>query len=346
MKRHRLAFLTFAALAALACQPGTNDTGPGTLASTNGSEVAAEIDGQPVTVAELDAWIKEDLFRGQAADPSELFELRDSALQQMFEERALEAEAQRRGVDIATLIDQEVAAQGALTDTELRAWYDENRARLNNAEFEDIQDQIRSFLERQRFGTAREAILESSQFTVYLEPPRVEVAAVGPSKGPADAPVTIVEFSDFECPFCSRVLPTLDQVMARYPNQVRIVYRNFPLRNHPRAGPAAEAALCAGEQEKFWVFHDMLFANSRKLSDDDLNGYAEELELDMPAFEACYTERRFAEQVARDFREGQAAGVTGTPAFLVIGVSLWGARPASDFYRTIDAELARLKEGA
>ena len=345
MKRHHPSVAALAALVTLACQPGSNETAPETLASANGTEVAAEIDGQPLTVAELDAWIKEDLFRAQAADPGELFELRDGALQQMFEERVLEAEAQRRGVDIETLLDQEIEAQGALTDAEIRTWYDENQARLNGAEFEAIQDQIRIFLGGQRAGKARQAILSNAQLIVHLEPPRVQIAATGPSKGPADAPVTIIEFSDFECPFCSRVLPTLDQVMARYPEQVRIVYRNFPLRNHPRAGPAAEAALCAEEQGKFWAFHDKLFANARSLSDDDLNGYAQTLELDMPAFEACYTERRFADQVAQDFREGQAAGVTGTPAFFVNGVSLSGARPPSDFYRAIDAELERLKEG-
>ena len=158
--------------------------------------------------------------------------------------------------------------------------------------------------------------------------------------------MTIVEFSDFQCPYCSRVLPTLTQVMERYPEDVRIVYRNFPLPSHQRASAAAEAALCAQEQGKFWAYHDKLFENSRALSDDQLKDHAKKLELDVPAFEQCQSEERFEEQIQNDVREARAAGVTGTPAFFVNGVLLSGARPAADFYRTIDAELERLKPGA
>ncbi|MDP7571917.1 MAG: thioredoxin domain-containing protein, partial [Myxococcota bacterium] len=113
-----------------------------------------------------------------------------------------------------------------------------------------------------------------------------------------------------------------------------------------RDNAAAEAALCAQEQGKFWAYHDKLFENSRALSDDQLKDHAKKLELDVPAFEQCQSEERFEEQIQNDVREARAAGVTGTPAFFVNGVLLSGARPAADFYRTIDAELERLKPGA
>ena len=126
---------------------------------------------------------------------------------------------------------------------------------------------------------------------------------------------------------------------------MRVVYRNMPLRNHQRARPAAEAALCANEQGKFWAYHDRLFENTRKLGDEDLLRYAEELELDAAAFSKCYEEKRFAHQVETDMEDGARAGVSGTPAFFVNGIMVSGAKPAEDFFRIIDAELERLDAG-
>jgi len=123
---------------------------------------------------------------------------------------------------------------------------------------------------------------------------------------------------------------------------VRVVYRNMTLGSHQRAKPAAEAALCADEQGKFWAYHDVLFENTRELDDEDLKKYAEEVGLDMAKFDECYGEGRFAEQVAKDTSEARAAGVSGTPAFFVNGVMLSGAKPPQDFFRLIDAELSRL----
>ena len=346
MNRSLLPAAALALLIALACQPDAKDASPTAGTPAASTEIAAEVNGEPITVSELDEWIKEDLFRAQAADPSELYDLRENALQRMVEIHVLETEAGRRGTDIDTLIEQQSAALGPITDTEVQTWYETNKARLGGSELAEIEPQIRSFLAQQRANEVRASLLEGTALIVHLEPPRIQVAASGPSKGPENASVTIIEFSDFECPYCSRVLPTLEQVMARYPEDVRLVYRNFPLRSHSRAGPAAEAALCAEEQGQFWTYHDKLFANARALSDEQLKSYAQELGLDMPAFEQCYDERRFAEQVETDVREGHAAGVTGTPAFFVNGVLLSGARPSADFYRAIDAELERRKEGA
>ena len=175
-----------------------------------------------------------------------------------------------------------------------------------------------------------------------LEPPRVVVAAEGPARGAAEgAPVTIIEFSDFQCPYCRKVVPTIQQVLARYPDQVRFVYRHFPLGSHGRARPAAEASMCADEQGKFWAFHDRLFQSPNALSDADLLRYAGELGLDQAAFTKCVEEGRFAAQVDRDLQAGREAGVTGTPAFFVNGVLISGSKPAEEFFELIDSELAR-----
>jgi protein-disulfide isomerase len=174
------------------------------------------------------------------------------------------------------------------------------------------------------------------------------VAAEGPSFGPADAPVTIVEFSDFECPYCARAGVIAKQIQARYPTQVRFVYRHLPLeRIHPHARGAAEASACADAQGRFWDFHDKLFANQRALSPADLQRYAGELKLDQAAFDQCVKERKFQAQVDRDLAAaaeaagGAGKGGLGTPSFFVNGILLSGAKPIGDFYRLIDAELAR-----
>ncbi|HJO23456.1 MAG: thioredoxin domain-containing protein [Myxococcota bacterium] len=346
MNRSLMHLGVLALLLASACRPSGDAAPAADNARTGTSEIAAEVNGEPISVAELDEWIKEDLFQSRTGKPNELYDLRTQALNAMFEERVLESEAARRGVDVETLIEQETAAQGPITDADVSGWYTENQERLGETEFADIADQIRSFLSQQREKKTREVLLENAELIVRLEPPRAQISVEGPSKGPEDALVTIVEFSDFQCPYCSRVLPTLTQVMERYPEDVRIVYRNFPLPSHQRASAAAEAALCAQEQGKFWAYHDKLFENSRALSDDQLKDHAKKLELDVPAFEQCQSEERFEEQIQNDVREARAAGVTGTPAFFVNGVLLSGARPAADFYRTIDAELERLKPGA
>ncbi len=338
------------ALAALACQDG--GTSPGaqpSAAPTSGAqatggegapgELAAEVNGTPITTAELDQWIKDEWFAAAAASPSQLYELRSRSLDALVVERVLRAEAAKQGVSEEEVLRSRVEA---VTDEEVQAFYEERAERLGGATLEDAAPRIREFMTSRREGQAREALREAADVVVHLEAPRVAVLATGPAKGPENARVTIVEFSDFECPFCRRVIPTLDAILEKYPNDVRVVYRNMPLRNHARARPAAEAALCADDQGQFWAYHDRLFENTRKLGDEDLLRYAEELNLDKEAFSQCYEEKRFAHQVDADLQDGERAGVSGTPAFFVNGILLSGAKPAEDFFRVIDAELERL----
>jgi protein-disulfide isomerase len=134
----------------------------------------------------------------------------------------------------------------------------------------------------------------------------------------------------------------LKQLRERYPEKVRVVYRHFPLDSiHPHARPAAEASMCAGEQDRFWEFHDLLFANTKALSDDDLAGYAEQLSLDAEVFQACIAEGRFRDAVQQDLDDGRRAGVSGTPSFFVNGRMLGGAVPLEEFVKVIESELQR-----
>ncbi len=159
--------------------------------------------------------------------------------------------------------------------------------------------------------------------------------------GNADAPITIVEFSDYECPYCQR---WFDQVWTRlreeYPEQVRLVYRDFPLPGHPNATPAAEAANCAGEQDVYYAFHDLLFSGRLGLSADAYLGYADELELNLADFKQCLEERRHQAEVEADAAWAADLGVSSTPTFFINGIPLVGAQPYEVFKQVIDMELA------
>jgi len=171
---------------------------------------------------------------------------------------------------------------------------------------------------------------------------RVEVSTAGhPSKGPANAPVTIVEFSDFECPFCLQDVPVLAQIESAYKGKVRRVFREFPLRQiHAHAQGAAEAALCAGEQNRFWEMHDLLFQEPRTLLPEDFSKKAESLGLNSAKFKSCMESGKEKEIINQDIAEGTKLGITGTPATFINGRMINGAKPYDAFARVIDEELA------
>jgi protein-disulfide isomerase len=171
---------------------------------------------------------------------------------------------------------------------------------------------------------------------------RVDVGDA-PSKGPKDAPLTVVVFSDFQCPFCKRVEPTLARLESQYPRQVRMVWKNFPLPFHDNARPAAQAAMAANAQGKFWEMHDQLFAHTDALEAPSLERYAEALRLDMKRFRADLASGAHDEQIQRDLEQGQALGVRGTPVVFINGRKIAGAHPWDVFKSIADAELAKVK---
>ena len=166
-----------------------------------------------------------------------------------------------------------------------------------------------------------------------LDPPRTEVSADDdPANGPANAPVTIIEFSDFQCPYCSRVVPTIARLKDRYGDSIRIVFRDFPIAQlHPNAAKAAEAGACANEQGKFWQMHDLMFANQGQLDVPGLKQHAATLGLDSAAFEKCLDSGKYTAEVQKDSADGEKAGVQSTPSFFVNGRPLIGAQPYEQF---------------
>ncbi len=175
--------------------------------------------------------------------------------------------------------------------------------------------------------------------------PDSDVIPVGTSavQGSPNASVTIVEFSEFQCPFCSRVLPTTKQILETYPNEVRVVFKHNPLSFHKEAPLASEASMAAGEQGKFWEYHDILFANQRALTPEDLDKYAQQLGLDMAKFKAALDSGKFKKQIAEDQALANKLGARGTPNFFVNGIKVVGAKPFDEFKTIIDGELSKAK---
>lgn len=334
-----LALVTFVAFfAGLACSPAADAQGQ---ARETRPTVLATVNGTPITEAEIAssdaiANLERDYRRNRHA-------LLEEAVKAEVQNRILEAEAKERGVSKEQLlsgITPEPVSQEAVD-----AVYEENRAQLNNVPKAQVEGQIRTYLGQQAQQKARDeffgALEEKYKVDISLEPLREEVAATGASKGPANAPVTIVEFSEFECPFCSRVNPTLDQVREKYGDKVRIVFRHFPLPFHQNAQKASEASLCAADQGKFWELHDAMFANQRALAVPQLKEKAVQLGLDAAKFNACLDSGEKAPIIAADKRDGEKAGVTGTPGMFINGRFVNGAVPLETFATIIDDELRR-----
>jgi protein-disulfide isomerase len=197
---------------------------------------------------------------------------------------------------------------------------------------------------QQRRAEYAASLRTKANVRILIDPPRTDVVADDdPAKGPADAPVTIVTFSDFQCPYCSRVNPTLARLKDRYGDSLRIVFRDFPiLQLHPQAAKAAEAGACANEQGKFWQMHDLMFANQQKLDVASLKQHAATLGLDAAAFETCLDSGKHTAEWQKDAADAEKAGVQSTPAFFVNGRPVVGAQPYEAFAEIVNDELGRL----
>jgi protein-disulfide isomerase len=336
----------FGLLATLACQHSSQNQlqadGSGGPAS---SATAATIDGRTVTIGELDNFIKEELFDDATSerDPATLYNVRSSALKGMLDEMVVETAASAANLTIEEYLDQQAEAEGEISEEEISAFYDERIDQMGGQPLEEVSERIVGYMKDQRAVAIIGDLRDQATTEILLEPARVEVEAIGPSKGPDDAVVTIIEFSDFQCPYCGRVVPTINQVLDKYPTQVRFVFRNLPLRKiHPRAQAAAEAAACAGKQGNFWGYHDMIFANNKAVSDEDFESHASKLGFDMQVFRQCVENRETKEIVKADIKAGKELRINGTPSFVINGISLHGAQSLEAFSEVIDREIARL----
>jgi protein-disulfide isomerase len=310
------------------------------------TEPLAEVNGEIITTEEFQRALGMKLSHLE----EQIHEIKRKEIDALVTQKLLTQEAAKRGISVEALLDAEVTTKvGPVTEAEVEAFYQGNKARLSGEEAA-VRQNIRTQLQEQRITIRRLLFLDSlrsrAKVVMRLPPPpltRIDVSNhEGPYRGNAQAPVTIVEFSDFKCPFCSRAQPTLKQVLERYRGKVKLVYRDFPLEAiHPEARRAAEAARCAHDQEKFWPYHDLLFSHFPQVGLEDLRQYANQAGLDAVRFEKCLTEGTHRETIQRDIDEAKRLGVAGTPAFFINGRPLSGAQPIDAFVRIIDEELAR-----
>lgn len=322
--------------------------------SSSDDEVLARIGDDPITSAQVRSRVERELqdlkmerLRFQAEQREKEHQILQNGLEEMVQEDLLAREARARGVSEEELLAAEVDSQvSEPSEEEVEQFYEVNKERIRTSK-EQVLPQIRQYLVQQRRQLALEAFLDQLKdkypVQILLEPLRFDVAAEGyPSLGPADAPVTIVEFSDFECPYCSRLAATLKQVREQYPEQVRIVFRHFPLRSiHPNAQKAAEASLCAEDQGKFWEMHDRLFEQQQSLANETFLATARELNLDLEAFQQCLQSGRYAQEVQSDFLAGARTGISGTPSLFINGRKLVGAVSYEEIVQVIEEELGR-----
>jgi len=308
-------------------------------------KVVATYNGGKITAGEL-----EKEARPQIAElENKMFQTRKQVLEQMAVERIVKAEAAKASLSEQDYIRKRVeeAPVQPPTEAQERQFYDRLKSGGQippDATFESLKERIgQALVNQQRQGQMQKVIAElqkQANLKIDLPQPRVQVAAEGPARGPKDAPVTIVEFSDFECPYCGAAHDTVEQVMNTYAGKVRLVYRQFPLSFHPHAAKAAEASLCAADQGKFWEYHDVLFKDQKKLEPTDLKAHASEVGMDAQKFGQCLDSGEKKKAVDADQAAGLQAGVGGTPAFFINGIFLNGAQPLDEFKKVIDGELA------
>jgi predicted DsbA family dithiol-disulfide isomerase len=300
------------------------------------SAAVATVAGTPIDLAEVDELIKPQLLEMRSRE----YQLRSQAVEILIGRTLIEKEAKARGMSPEALDQAEVTAKAVVTDAEVKTAYANNKARFASVAEATALEQIRATLLQQRQTERRTAYTRELRarydVRVLIEPFRVPVElAQAPVRGNPKATVTIVEFSDFQCPYCQRVRPTMTRLRELYSDRVRFAFRHYPLDFHP------QAAACAGEQGKFWEMHDRLWDNPSKLQLDDLKAHAATLGLAAPEFATCLDSGRFAAAVESDLRAGQEYGVSGTPAFFVNGRPLVGALPFEAFQQVIEDELTR-----
>ena len=298
-----------------------------------------------VTALDLEKKSGKELFEQR----ERLYRLQKQKLDEYIGAMLLTREARKRNTSVATLLDQEVNSKVlSVSDEEIEAFYKFNKSRVP-VELEKVRDEIRDYLLNQRVEAQKalyfKSLREKAKVVTYLKPPpafRAEIALVGaPFKGPQNAPVTIVKFEDFHCPFCKQVQPTFTELLSLYNGKVRLVHKDLPLDSlHPLARQAAEAARCASDQGKFWEYHDKLYANSPKADIADLKNYAKELDLNVESFDRCFTSGKYKSVVQKDLNDGAELGLTGTPTFFINGREISGAQPLKAFTAIIDEELA------
>ncbi len=323
-------------------KPGQPAPKPMVVATFNGAPITEE-DLRKAAVNDFDK-LGMDVDQMNSNIAKIAHQIMETNLLHMLADRLFEAEAAKRGITKAALLEKEL--QGKIKEPspqDVSAFYLANRQRFTQP-LDKVSEQIQQYLKAEYRNKAIDDLAERLKpgyaVKMLLPPLRFHVGDEGsPSRGPKQAPVTIVEFSDFQCEDCSQLSKTLHEIVAKYGDKVRLVYRQLPVSQvHPLAEKAAEASLCAADQKQFWEMHDLMFDTQTRLKEEDLRAKAAQLKLDTTAFSSCLSSGKYAARVKEDGREAYRLAVPNSPSFFINGRPYSGAIPLPEISKIIEEE--------
>ena len=314
--------------------------GPAGIDSQDGNTVIAEVDGMRITLAQFESKRPSALFQAR----NSFYDAEKKAVEEYIDDLLLERQAQKENMSVAQLLERHVNGEIAKDpdDAVLRVYYE---GVDTNEPFEAVRDKIIEHLRQRRLAKAKTAYIQSlrsqAKITVDVAPPRIDISLQDtPVRGPAGAPLTLVEYADYECPYCQQVQPTLDQLEAAFKGKMAFAYKDLPLPMHPHAQKAAEASQCAGLQGKYWEYHDLL-SKTKALEVSQLKAGARQLGLEPGAFDKCLDSGERAESVKSSQNEAQKLGLLGTPSFFLNGRFFSGNLSYDQMRQLLEDELKR-----
>jgi predicted DsbA family dithiol-disulfide isomerase len=333
-----------------ACSHPAEVLGLPSTAQASGTDTVVTWSGGTLTLGDLNQAAEAEFSQLKIEYLQNRHELMKQTANRLIIDSILEKEAAAAGMETDPWLEQQVVAQvGEPTEEDLLAFHARYGQHFGDQPLDAVRAQLTDAWQQQSRGEAAQGLLAElmDKHKVHIDLPypdlpRIPMEGAGnPSKGPADAPITIIEFAEYQCPYCGKAGAVMEQLLAEYKDQIQVVFRDFPLQFHDRAIPAAVAANCAGAQDKYWAMHDILMANQGALQDIDLEKYAFDAEVDMDTWRACVADPEpQVKEIMADMEAGTKAGVTGTPAFFVNGIFLSGALPYDSFKEIIDRELS------
>jgi len=307
--------------------------------AADSSGVLAEVGGQKLTAEFLQEKESGKLLQARY----QYYMNERKALEELIDDQLLTNEAQAKGLTVDQLLDKEVyQAVKDPTEDQLQVYYEGIDTKES---YDEVRTQVLEHIRETRRNKAKAAYIDGlrkkANITVLLMPPAVEVDIAGSYvRGARDAEVTVVEFADYECPYCIQVNPHIQELKKEYGDKIAIVFKDMPLPMHHKAQKAAEAARCAGEQGKFWEYHDVLFYSGGTLTVPQLKEHARVLKLNGEQFDQCLDNGEMAAAVKKDFEEGKSMGLTGTPSFFVNGHFFSGAVDYGLLKQMVEQQLA------
>jgi len=312
--------------------------GTGTTFAQSDPQVVAEVGGQKVTITDLE---NEESAKLLAAHYT-YYQAETKALEDLVNKRLFEQKAKSEGLTVDQLMDRDIKSKVQdPTEDQMKVYYE---GLETEQPYEQVRQKILDKIRELRTNKIKADYVRElrAHTTVYiaLAPPRAEVETAGSmTLGSSTAQVTLVEFADYECPYCQKVAADVKKLKDDFGDKISLTYKDFPLPMHARAEKAAEAARCANKQNRFWEFHDEIF-HSKELDTDQLKAQARSLNLDTVSFDKCLDSGEEAAAVDKDKKEGMRLGINGTPAFFVNGHYLSGALDYATLRKVVEQQMS------